>query len=926
VTVLIEGQAGIGKTSLVAHARRRADAAGMTVLHARGSPLEREFAMGVVRQCFEPELRRRGDADALLAGPARLAAPAVREVPEGGDAAPEGILHGLYWLAANLAEQAPVLVAVDDLQWADEASLRFIAYLARRVESLPLALVVGTRPPDDGLPTGVLDDVRREPATVVLEPEPLDGAAVEQLLRSAAHGPVEPAFAAACRRATGGNPFLLEELARTLREARVPFTALHVARVTEVSPPTVTRSVRATLDLLGPGPRAIAAALSVLGDEADVDLVAELAGVPLPEATFAAGELARAGLFADAPSLRFRHPLLAAAVRAAQPAAGRAAAHGRAAALLRARGAGPERVALQLLHAGPPDDPEVVGELRAAAGMALRRGAPATALALLRRVAGSPGADDRAETLLELGCVESAVGATADATAHLEQSYRLAADPLARGRAALALFDAVGGDLERVFAMRRMLADGRAEVLRHDRELAMRLWGVELVAMGRDVLTQIEPAARGLTGETPGEAVVLGHLVFPMMHTGASAAEVTSVVERAARQSSPLLEEGATSLVITAIVIGLFWTDRLDAGERLLDRAIAVGRRRGSSTELSLAHSCRASVHWRAGRLAAAEADARVAAAAAGEPGWGGAGEGVLVPLVATLVDAGRLDEADRELIAAVSPERDIPDHPATWHLRLERMRLRLAQRRYRDALVDWDTGVAHAERLFGIDSPSWVPGMAAAAAGHLALGDRSAAAELAARAVSVAERWGTPGLLGQALHARAQTEPGDPAIETLREAVAALERSPARLELARALLTLGAFLRRRGDRIAAREPLRRGHELARACGAPTLADAARAELRATGIRVERPTPGGRESLTASERRIAELAAAGAANPEIAQELFLTVKTVEMHLTRAYRKLDIKRRTELARALTVQGPVQGGPRRAAEAAPDTMPA
>jgi DNA-binding CsgD family transcriptional regulator len=139
----------------------------------------------------------------------------------------------------------------------------------------------------------------------------------------------------------------------------------------------------------------------------------------------------------------------------------------------------------------------------------------------------------------------------------------------------------------------------------------------------------------------------------------------------------------------------------------------------------------------------------------------------------------------------------------------------------------------------------------------------------------------------------------GDGGLADLRAAVEQLERSPARRELARSLVELGGALRRRGLRVAAREPLRRALDIAAAGGLTATAERARAELGATGARVRRPAATGLGSLTPSERRIVDLAAGGASNPEIAQALFVTVKTVEMHLGNAYRKLDVHSRHEL---------------------------
>jgi DNA-binding CsgD family transcriptional regulator len=159
---------------------------------------------------------------------------------------------------------------------------------------------------------------------------------------------------------------------------------------------------------------------------------------------------------------------------------------------------------------------------------------------------------------------------------------------------------------------------------------------------------------------------------------------------------------------------------------------------------------------------------------------------------------------------------------------------------------------------------------------------------------------WDTPGYVGQALTTSGLILGGDEGLARLRDAVTQLERSPARLELARSLVELGAALRRRGERVAAREPLRRALDIASAGGLVAIAERAREELRVTGAKLRRPSASGLDSLTPSERRIVDLAAEGASNPEIAQALFVTVKTVEMHLGNAYRKLDISSRRQLS--------------------------
>jgi DNA-binding NarL/FixJ family response regulator len=174
----------------------------------------------------------------------------------------------------------------------------------------------------------------------------------------------------------------------------------------------------------------------------------------------------------------------------------------------------------------------------------------------------------------------------------------------------------------------------------------------------------------------------------------------------------------------------------------------------------------------------------------------------------------------------------------------------------------------------------------------------------MAEEAVAITDHWGTPGLRGIARRALARATGGEAGIELLRAAIALLEQSPFVLELAAAQIDLGASLRRAGSRADARDPLRAGLRAAEVAAATPLIEHARQELAATGMRVRRGPS--HDVLTPSEQRIAEMAAAGSTNPQIAQALFVTVKTVESHLAGTYRKLDINSRRELPGALAKQ--------------------
>ena len=232
--LLVEGEAGIGKTGIVRAAGALARASGLRVLGARGSELESGLAFGLVREMFSEPIRAadKDELGALFAGAAALARPvlepAVEQVlDESHDSF--ATLHGLYWFVAGLCSAAPTLLAVDDAHWSDLPSLRFLAYLARRLDGLKLALLVTARP-EEAEQQELLRLLASEPQAVQVRPRPLGRASVHAMV-SAALGPAEDRFVDACQAVTGGNPFLLTELLADLRDAAVPPLASHLDRV-----------------------------------------------------------------------------------------------------------------------------------------------------------------------------------------------------------------------------------------------------------------------------------------------------------------------------------------------------------------------------------------------------------------------------------------------------------------------------------------------------------------------------------------------------------------------------------------------------------------------------------------------------------------------------------------------------------------------
>jgi DNA-binding CsgD family transcriptional regulator/tetratricopeptide (TPR) repeat protein len=924
--VVIEGPAGIGKTALLAAARTAAADGGMRVLRSRGTELEGDFAFGVVRQLFEPPLAEASerertdllqDAAGVAAAPLGFpGAPAVEGAPSSGVDPSFAILHGLYWLCANLTATGPLCLVVDDAHWADAASLRYLAFLLTRLEELHAALVLATRPHEEGTDAGLLATLMTDPSAEVIRLPPLTKGAVAQFVESRLLGAPDPVFVDACFRATRGTPFLLHVLIDALSEGGIAPTAEAARHVERIGARTVGRSIRLRLRRLPEHAGRLARTLAVL-EQSDLFQAARLAGLEDDEAVEAAELLTTAGILESGRPLKFIHPIVQSGIYSALTSAERAEGHRRAAQLLAAQTGAGERVAKHLLVSEPAGDPWVVERLVETACAAGKQGAPESEAVFLRRaLAEPPPPGDRSALLLDLGMAEASAG-LADWPEHLQQAVDTAPSPAVAGASALVLGLALSR-AQRFAEAITVLDRAATSFATPDSDLALALEAAAVVAALNDPLTAPSVALRRETvlaraaGEPGAPPELLAAAAFISVLTNEPAEVGADLAARALRAGGTAPPQSgippwfAFATWFSQATLSLLWAERYAQVRPLLDTSIAQARATGDGSRLAVGLAHRGWLALRRGDLIAAEGDARTALVAAELPAptlYRVLNAGVLVE---TLVDQGELDAAERAL-APLDSEAESGSITAAV-LRLARGQLRVEQGRVAEGLEDFlALGTALTRAL--ITCPSYLPWRSEAALAHLALGEREPARRLADEELELARAFGTRRALGVAKRAAGVIAGGDRGATLLREAIDEFERGDARLERARALADLGALLRRRNRRTEARELLREALDAAHHAGAKPLAQQAETELRATGARPRRVVLTGLDSLTASERRIAELASQGLTNREIAQTLFITTRTVEGHLTSIFRKLQLNSRDELPAALAGRTPV-----------------
>jgi DNA-binding CsgD family transcriptional regulator len=880
--LVLRGEPGVGKTALVDYAV--GSASGFRVARAVGVQSEVELAFAALHQLCAPMLDRLEH----LPGPQRDALGAAFGLNAG--TAPERFLVGLAGLSllSETAHERPLLCVVDDAHWLDRASAQALAFVARRLLADPLALVFATREESielAGLPELVVGGLGEDDARA--------------LLGSAVDGPLDHRVRDRIVAETRGNPLALLELPRGLTAAQLAVGF----RVPDAQPLSgrIEKSFQRRVEELPAASRRLLliASADQLGEAAKVWHAAELMGIGRD----AAVPPSEAGLLDIGTQVRFRHPLVRSAVYHAAPAQERQAVH-RALAEATDPQHDPDRRAWHLAEAASGPDEEIAAELERSAGRAQQRGGLGAAAAFLERSAElTPEAERRAKRLLLAAGADLGAGAHDRAQRLLQESVAHLHDPGARAHAlcmegAIRYAEGRGGDtpgllFDAAIALREIDARLARETFMNAFHAAM--WAGNLTSGTR--MVDVAEAARALPppdGESTTPSLLLSGFT-ERLTTG-----YPSAVEWWRRASGGYPDELDGRPVPQWL--GMVWVATGELFDFESHLAVArersrLAREQGALGTLPVALSCQGWSEHLAGRTDVAEAltaEAREIAAAIGTPAMPGAHE---IMRMAMLSWRGLEEETRRLGDAAMADAvaRGQGFGVSIAHLQL--MTLELGLGRYEEArLFGLELFKADALYLGGINLADLIE--AAVRCDDLDTA-RAALERLSERALASGTPWGT-GLLARG---RALLAGGDDAEALYEEALEQLDRSGVVTDVARTRLLYGEWLRRRRRRRDARVQLRLAHDMLHATGGGAFAHRARVELLATGEHTRARVSETLDELTPQERQIAQLAADGESNAEIAAQLFISPHTVAYHLRKVFSKLGVSSRNQLGGAM-----------------------
>ncbi|WP_033313747.1 ATP-binding protein [Streptomyces iakyrus] len=897
------GPAGLGKTALIAEVRAQAAAHGFTVLSGKGGEKEQAFAFHVVRQLVQPALAAMDEAErrAFLCGWYDIVAAALGlKAPEPARAPdPTGVRDGLDWVMTRLTvRNAPVVLLLDDMHWADVESLNWIASFAPRAENLPLLIVFAYRP--DELPAeattfrALMERHRNRPYAL----KPLTPSGVARIIREKVSEGAADVFCKECWMVTGGSPYEVVELAIRLGERQVAGMHDELPVVRELASAIRGRGLIERLQGLGAATVRFAWAAAVLGTPISPDLAATLAVINSEEAADAIGALRAARILADTPGqgggLEFVHPLIASTIYRAIPTALRVAMHNFAAEAALATGFGPTAAAQHLLEVPCEGRPEVVECLRDAAREYLRAGAPEAARRVLSRALLEPPLpENRAAILHELACSTSLIDPRATVS-HLRAALsEPGVDPDLRASIVHRLTQALA-HTDQVAEAAALAADEARQAT--NPRIRLRMQADHFVWSALRIDEPDSPArsrrlarlAERLTGRGLEERYILGLRAWDAMMRGEPRQSVLSYAEDSLRGGLSWTDENWGFEVPVSVALVFMYCDQPRRAEELFAEGMAECEAKGwRGSHLAVGQTLLAYILYRRGCLTEAEALVREGLRTADRVEGAVPAQWFAIGiLIQTLVALGRTANA-RELANSyhygeVVPNAVIYPEPRTVYAELLLAEGRLSEA---ECLLS-DVGDWLESRNWR--NPAWCPWQL-----HLASALASTAPDRAVRlareAVQRARHFGAASAIGQALHTEAEVTGGRAALDLYAEAVDHLERSPASYELARALVGYGAALYRNGQPQEAADRLYQGLEAAVHCGAEALADHAREELSAAGLRPLRHVQS--DTLTAHERRVAEMTAQGHPAAVVAKQLRITEQGVKRLLSSVYRKI-----------------------------------
>ncbi|MET8679026.1 AAA family ATPase [Streptomyces sp. NPDC004647] len=917
--ILLSGPLGIGRSALLRELPGVVSGPDIRVLRANAAPMERDFAFGVVRQLLDSLLsgatetdrnrwaRQPGRAARLMFGTDDLPAghpPAgdmfAGDMPDadgaGGPAgvASEASLHGLWSLLADISENTRLLILVDDLQWVDIPSLRWLAYLAERLRGLRVVLVCTLRDGDQGAGHALVREIAAA-STQILRPAPLSPDATRAMIRERCGAAGHDEYVRACHEVTGGNPLFLMSVLLGMEARGYAPTADYADRVRTLRPAQLRERLASYLRTQPRAVRDVAAAIAAFGGHGDPALITELAG--LDEIGFGAARraLRKAGLLADAREPRFTHRVVQDAIESAMSVAERKRWYAAAADLLYGSGRPAEQVAAHLMAVTGFGRPWSVMVLRAAADTALRRGAPEIAARYLRRALLGHRAQDesRAGLLVELATAERGFDPEA-CQRHIVQAMPLLTTARDRAAAVLRIPPPLLGAVHPSTAeLLRGVSEELGPSAGRDgpaREMALRL-EARLRHFGHENPGELASAMerlRGLGEEPPlgsaAERELMAVLLFSGILTGRLAAADAARTAGRILEREPATSAGANT-VLPLVVVTLFAAESVQDVASWLSTEQQTRWQNATGPDGVLLFAQRAFVLVSQGRPTLAREYVERAMAPA-DADWSEASTMILSTIALEL-----RDPVLSERILARARWRRSAGLALTASLQILQASVD-AQRGLRAKALEILLACGRQLGVSGWRNSALFPWRSHAIGVYQRLGDSHSALRLAEEELAWATAWGAPAGLGRALRLKGWLQ-GAQGVPLLREAVTVLRGSSFELELARTLVLLGRQL---GSGAEAEAALREAGVLAAACGVPWLVE--RAE-RGRGTASAPKTA----ILTRSERRVITLVGSGLTNQEIADELGVSSRAVEKHLTNSYRKLGISGRHELADAL-----------------------